>query len=286
MIDYFQGDKNEESTERLYKSAYKHHQRASQCPEAVYGALDEDKLWNKEIGSQIEACWQYVPDAWGSAKIVHIGDCGSYDRQPDPIQTKSLVLEKVVLHDKRTVNIELSGSYDLVWSPPQPEKLHILAKKTSLGSRTQAPTKHILEPFLFALIYGLQTAQADEISFAVGIPAKPNKSDKGPRWFNYSLSTDAARLYLVNLIVDYLDHTKIDLLPYSILKDMKKSEITNKAIEQAIIEAQVADDQYGQTYKPKGITAILVNDLRAPVNAQEIANRRLSIIWDQDGGQA
>lgn len=284
METYFQSGKNSQLTKHIFNAAYKKQQRASQCPEAVYGSLDQYRLWNKKIADLINDCWQYVPDEWGCAQMVSIGHCRHYEQSPDQELPEPLKLEQVTLHDNRRVDIELSGSQDIVWLPDADNNIRILAKKmSSLKPFKDLPSKHILQPFLFGLIYTLHTAQSDNLFFEVGLPT----SSKGPRWYCYSLSTDEASSYLRNLIADYLDHTKIDLLPYAIIKDMTADEITSEAIEQALMEAKVADDSFGKPYKPKGIAALLIDDLKVPDNAAELVERRLSIIWNenQNGGQ-
>jgi exonuclease V gamma subunit len=277
MAAWFRSGNDEDVARETFDRLYKRLQHSSRCPEAVYGQADRDKLWDHVIAERIEQCWKHGPK--DKAQSVLIGNSRIYEQIPDIRIPSPLILHNVLLENGRTVQVELSGFFELTWGRPAAGNIHLLALTKSLQQRRDRPPRHILRPFLFGLVWLLHSTTA-ECCFYAGVPVAARKTAGlfGPQWFGYRYTRQAAENYLTGLVKAYLDEQRPKLLPYDILQHA--TALDAEHLQRAIDAELLSDSAYGRHYSPSDLVTLFLDQLRVPADAQDVVQQRIGPVWD------
>lgn len=280
-----------DTARRLLRGEYDDSRRRSLAPEGSFAEIDRGNLI-----AAVDSSLEFVSAKLPKGKIIRdavIGGHRIYDGSPE-WKLPALTLNGIGLADGRQVDVELSGSLDLLWLGDDGVPAAML-----LWFASSAPTKKNPPPahFLPSWLFMLAALALDEERWRQGFDLKgfyklgADKPTVG-QWSYSGIDAAAAENYLRDLIADFLDATGLERFPYAIVNDdasfvetvmggsdenIRSPEFWRERIENRIID-EAAKGEYS-TLKSSMIGRLIDDRTRIPADPVQLARRRLLLPW-------
>jgi len=252
--------------EDIYNLVYDEYRRKSQTPEGAFAEVDKNELRGHicQIVETLNPVIEQMQSAKKLYRAVFIGE-QTDEHIPSGINLDLKRFEHLSLtvqtadHTSETVtcDVELHGQLPWIWQDSE-NRWHALIL-TGSGKKPKEPDKYVFEPVIFYLLCltGKESCQWIGTS---GITLHIVYREKLVEW-TFKFDQETARMYLIDLVSDYLNQSIAAWLPFEIISKLPirphkvpDDEIDDLIREHFILELEDAysevDDYLTRITKP------------------------------------
>ena len=239
----------------IYNLVYDEHRRKSQTPEGAFAEMDKNELRGHvcQIVETLNPVIEQMQSAKKLYRAVFIGE-QTDEHIPSGINLDLKRFAPLTLtvqtanHTSETVtcDVELHGQLPWVWQDDE-NRWHALIL-TGSGKKPKEPDKYVFEPVIFYLLCltGKESCQWVGTS---GITLHIVYREKLVEW-TYKFDQETARMYLIDLVSDYLNQSIAAWLPFEIISKLpvKPHKVPDDEIDDLIREQFVLEleDAYSE----------------------------------------
>lgn len=275
--------------EDIYNLVYDEYRRKSQTPEGAFAEMDKNELRGQvcHIVETLNPVIEQMQSAKKLYRAVFIGE-QTDEHIPSGINLDLKRFEPLSLtvqtanHTAETVtcDVELHGQLPWVWQDSE-NRWHALIL-TGSGKKPKEPDKYVFEPVIFYLLCltGKESCQWIGTS---GITLHIVYREKLVKW-TYKIDQETARMYLIDLVSDYLNQSRAAWLPFEIISklsikphkvpdDEPDDEIDDLTREHFILELEEA-------YSEVDDYLIRITKPTIPLDAFDMVQGRFKIFFD------
>jgi exodeoxyribonuclease V gamma subunit len=270
--------------EDIYNLVYDEYRRKSQTPEGAFAEMDKNELRGHvcQIVETLNPVIEQMQSAKKLYRAVFIGE-QTDEHIPSGINLGlkrfaplSLTVQ-TANHTSETVtcDVELHGQLPWVWQDSE-NRWHALIL-TGSGKKPKEPDKYVFEPVIFYLLC-LTGEESCEWIGSSGITLHIVCREKLVEWI-YKFDQETARMYLIDLVSDYLNQSMAAWLPFEIISKlpvkphkMPENEIDDLIREQFVLALEDA-------YSEVDDYLIRITKPTIPLDAFDRAKRRFKIFF-------
>ncbi len=271
--------------EDIYNLVYNQYRRKCQTPEGAFAEMDRNELRGQvcQIVETLNPVIEQMQSAKKLYRAVFIGE-QTDEHIPSGINPDLKRFEPLSLtiqtanHTSETVTceVELHGQLPWVWQDSE-NRWHALIL-TGSGKKPKEPDKYVFEPVIFYLLCltGKESCQWIGTS---GITLHMVYREKLVEW-TYKSDQETARMYLIDLVSDYLNQSRAAWLPFEIISKLsiQPHKVPDDKIDALIREHFILElkDAYSEVED----YLIRITRPTIPLDAFDMVKGRLKIFFD------
>ena len=271
--------------EDIYNLVYDEYRRKSQTPEGAFAEMDKNEL-RGQVCQIVETLNPVIEQMQSAKKLYRAVFIGEQTDEHIPLGINldlkrfaplSLTVQ-TANHTSETITceVELHGQLPWVWQDSE-NRWHALML-TGSGKKPKEPDKYVFEPVIFYLLC-LTGEESCRWIGTSGITLHIVYREKLVKW-NYKFDQETARMYLIDLVSDYLNQSRAVWLPFEIISKLsikphkaEDDEIDDLTREHFILELEDA-------YSEVDDYLIRITKPTIPLDAFDMVQGRLKIFFD------
>ena len=271
--------------EDIYNLVYDQYRRKSQTPEGAFAEMDKTELRGHvcQIVETLDPVIAQMQSAKKLYRAVFIGE-QTDEHIPAGINLDLKRFEPVSLtiqtanHASETItcDVELHGQLPWVWQDAE-KRWHALIL-TGSGKKPKEPDKYVFDPVIFYLLC-LTGKESCQLIGTSGITLHMVYREKLVEW-TYKFDQETARMYLVDLVSDYLNQSMAAWLPFETISKLsiRPHKVPDDKIDDLIREHFILELE--DAYSEVDDYLIRITKPTIPLDAFDMVQGRLKIFFD------
>ncbi|RLB85543.1 MAG: hypothetical protein DRH24_01790 [Deltaproteobacteria bacterium] len=271
--------------EDIYNLVYDECRRKSQTPEGAFAEIDKNELRGHvcQIVETINPVIEQMQSAKKLYRAVFVGeqtdehipsginlDLKRFSPLSLTVQTTNHTSETV------TCDVELHGQLPWVWQDSD-NRWHALIL-TGSGKKSKEPDKYVFDPVIFYLLC-LTGKESCQLIGTSGITLHMVYREILVEW-TYKFDQETARMYLVDLVSDYLNQAMAAWLPFEIISKLsiQPHKVPDDKIDDLIREHFILELE--DAYSEVDDYLIRITRPTIPLDAFDMAKGRFKLFFD------